>query len=255
MLLEALPGFDAEQAVREALLLEQIRVAARPLWMKVYAHEAKDIDLAEKLGGVAIQLTPPWKYEVGDELRQWSAQHLGTTEIIADADRNAIRELEAIHYIAQHARWSRTASRERLLDYFADDHSATSPSVWDAGRSVCIKRNGCIVAAGLLWPGVSADTNEGREVSLLSQPYEGSCTRTDKEACLAAIIESAVGGEILLIDSHQTEALEREMMCDVPGRLQSATDTWMAIVAIPVPGTLAPAPIPALRTSGGGVMG
>lgn len=235
-----LDGVDAD-AVRDALLRAQVEASTLPLRMKVYEHQAGDQALARRFGGVAIQATPPWRFAVDGAMRAWAAEHRAAVDPIGDADRPDVRELEVDHYIAQHAAWSPAAPRELMLDYFAEDHEPGSPTAWDPERSVLLRREGHVIAAALLWPGSNGAPGDGREVSLLSRPYEGPHARADKEACLAAVIDSAADGEVLLVDCHVTEALERDMMMTVPGRTHAATDTWMAIVSIPVPG--APRPV------------
>lgn len=231
---------DADD-VRDALLRAQVEASTLPLRMKVYEYQSGDRALARRFGGVAIQATPPWRFAVDDVMRAWAAEHRAAVEPIGDADRPDVRELEVDHYIAQHASWSPAAPRAVMLDYFAEDHEPGSPTAWDRKRSVLLRREGRVVAAALLWPGSNGAPGDGREVELLSRPYEGTRARADKEACLAAVIDGSVDGEVLLVDCHVTEALERDMMSAVPGRTRAATDTWMAIVSIPVPG--APRPV------------
>lgn len=233
---------EAPDAVRDALLRAQVEASTLPLRMKIYEHQTIDRAQARWFGGVAIQTTPPWRFAVDHAMRAWAAAHHGPVEPIGEADRQAVRELEVDHYIAQHASWSPTAPRSVMLDYFAEDHEPGNPSTWDPQRSVLLRRGGQVVAAALLWPGSNGAPTDGREVGLLSRPYEGPNARTDKQACLAAPVDGAPDGEVLLVDCHLTEGLERDMMLAVPGRTHAPTDTWMAIVAIPVPG--APRPVP-----------
>lgn len=62
------------------------------------------------------------------------------------------------------------------------------------------------------------------------------------EACLAGVVDRCGDDDVLLVDSHVTEAVETAMMLDVPGRFPG--DGWTAIVALPVPGGLRPAAMP-----------
>ena len=235
---------DADD-VRDALLRAQVEASTLPLRMKVYEYQAGDRALARRFGGVAIQATPPWRFAVDDVMRAWAADHRAAVEPIGDAHRPDVRELEVDHYLAQHASWNPAAPRAVMLDYFAEDHEPGSPTAWDPKRSVLLRREGRVVAAALLWPGTNGAPGDGREVELLSRRYEGPHARADKEACLAAIIDSAADSEVLLVNCHVTEALERDMMMAVPGRTRAATDTWMAIVSIPAPGEPRPVAVDA----------
>ncbi|UEJ81330.1 hypothetical protein Bra3105_10755 [Brachybacterium halotolerans subsp. kimchii] len=235
------------RGVDDALLQAQVDASTVPPRMKIYEHQVADQQLAERFGGIAVQVTPPWRYVVGPEMRAWAAQHgpVGSAEIgpaLAEEPGDLLA-LEVDHYIDQHASWSPTAPRESLLVELGEDHDPQSPSTWDRDRSRALRRDGQLVAAVLVWP---AEDDEGgaREVSLLSRPYVGPSSRADKEACLAALIDASADGHELLIDSHLTMREEWAMMREVPGLVPSDGTGWMAIAAIPVPSGPAPRPVP-----------
>lgn len=236
------PGVDLAD-VEDALLRAQIAASGRPLRMKIYAGMHRERELAIRHGGIAVQVTPPWRYVIGPELREWADAHQAEppaeVRAIGEDDRESVRDLEAEHYVAQHAAWSPSAPVGAMRELFAESHDPASEETYDPQRSVVLVREGEICAAALLWPFDEEFT--GREVTLLSRPYVGPHSRADKEACLAALIGSGADGESLLVDSHLTEQHEAEMMREIPGLVGSAED-WMAITAIPV--SKGPAPIP-----------
>lgn len=228
--------------------------------MKIYASDHFDRALAVRHGGVAVQVTPPWRYIVGPELRQWADVHRASDpngpdgssdrpvpEPITDADREAVLDLEVDHYMAQHASWSPTASREVMRAELGEDHEPGSEGAYDSRRSVLLRGGGRVVAAALLWPGSNGAPADGSELSLLSRPYVGPHSRRDKESCLAAVIDASEDGDALLIDSHLTEDDETAMMRDLPGLVADDATDWMAIVAVPVPGGPTPAAFPRER--------
>ncbi|MBK0331318.1 hypothetical protein I8D64_07870 [Brachybacterium sp. MASK1Z-5] len=245
MLLEVAPDLRG-QGVDDALLRAQVDASTAPPRMKIYEHQIDDQQLAARFGGIAVQVTPPWRYVVGPEMRAWAAQHgpVGSAEIgpaLAEEPGDLLA-LEVDHYIDQHASWSPTAPRESLLAELGEDHDPRPPSTWDRGRSRALRRDGRLLAAVLVWP--ADDEGGAPEVSLLSRPYVGPSSRADKEACLAALIEASADGDELLIDSHLTMREEWAMMREVPGLAPSDGRDWMAITAIPVPGGPEPAPVP-----------
>lgn len=246
--LETLPESDLPPGVspadvEDALLSAQITVSDRPLRMKIYAHMQRERDLAIRHSGIAVQVTPPWRYVVGPELREWADDHRTAHDAevrqIQEHDRESVRDLEAEHYVAQHAAWSPSAPAAVMRELFAEHHDPASEEAYDPQRSVALERGGEIVAAALLWP-LEADL-DGREVTLLALPYDGPRSREDKELCFAALIASSCDGETLLVDSHLTERTEAAMMREIPGLVGTSED-WMAIVAIPV--SEGPGPIP-----------
>lgn len=193
-----------------------------------------------------------------------AADHGGAAP--AASDRAEIARLEAEHYVAQHAGWDPSADADTLTTLFADDHDPASGSSWDAERSRIIRREGRVVAAALLWPAEESDSDSlalagqteragdaaaeteqaatesagaeqpGREISLISDRYGTPESWADKLACLAAIIDTADDGDVLLVDSHLTEQMEREQIAAIPG-LDPAYDwEWTALIAIPLPG-------------------
>lgn len=258
MLLEVAP--DARgQGVDDALLRAQVDASSVPPHMKIYEHQVADQQLAARFGGIAVQVTPPWRYVVGPEMRAWAAQHrpAGAASIgpPRPADSEELLALEVDHYIDQHASWTPTAPREVMLAELGEDHDPQAPGTWDRARSRVLRRDGRIAAAVLVWPADDAadaadaedlggGESEAPEVSLLSRPYVGPTSHADKEACLAALIEASADGDQLLIDSHLTMREEWAMLRDVPGLAPSDGTAWMAITAIPVPGGPEPVPVP-----------
>ncbi|WP_152353915.1 hypothetical protein [Brachybacterium subflavum] len=269
MLLEVAPDVQG-QGVDDALLHAQVEASSVPPRMKIYEHQVSDQQLAARFGGIAVQVTPPWRYVVGPEMRAWATQHAPDRTVSISPPRPAdsadLLALEVDHYIDQHVSWSPTAPREVMLAELGEDHDPQTPGTWDRGRSRVLQRDGRIAAAVLVWPADDAsdadagnqDGSEGEggdasgaasasgapEISLLSRPYAGPTSRADKEACLAALIEASADGDQLLIDSHLTMREEWAMMREVPGLVPSDGTGWMTITAIPVPGGPAPVPVP-----------
>lgn len=250
LMLETLPGSPSE--VADALVTAQIAVSDANLHLKIIGTQAERLALAERMGAVAIQAMPPWRYVVGPALRSWARQHLQGAEPITNADREDVLTLEAQHYVAQHAGWSPTADVETMRAELTGDHDPTSPSAWDADRSRLLRRDGRIVAAALLWPEADdsawvadpADVAGGREVTLLTDPLDGPDSVADRAACLAALIDACADGEHLLIDSHLSLAHEQALRASLPP-VPGGPEDWTVIAVIPVPGAPVPPPLPA----------
>lgn len=233
LVLETLPEY--RDTASAPLVEAQLEVSLLPLRMKIYGDQAADQQLAAHFGGVAVQLAPPFGRIVTEELQGWAQSHqpkVGTIEPIKDSDLETLLELYVDDYIDQHASWSPAAERSVLLREFAPDFAPDASESFDRERSVLLRRDGDIVAAGLLWP--HDDEFDGREVSFVARPYWGPDARADKEAVLGAVIASAATGDSLLIDSHLSMRDEFAMIADLPGAQHDGH--WMAIVAIPVPG-------------------
>lgn len=246
MLLEVLPELR-EQGIEDQLLRSQLEVSTVPPHMKIHADQKAEQRLAARFGGIAIQVTPPWRYVVVPELRDWAAEHAGGAEPTRETDGRALQELEVDHYIAQHESWSPTVPREQLLEELAEDHDPSSPTTWNRERSRVLRRGDEIVAAALVWGGSNGAGVDAPEVSLLSRPYLGPSSRRDKEACLAAVVAASADGDELLLDSHLSLPEETAMMQAVPGLEGTPETDWMAIIALPVPDGPAPIAFPRER--------
>lgn len=230
-------GTDLE----DQLLAAQIAVSTVPLTVKLTRDTPAMTALSARHRGFAYQLCPPWAYVVGPEMRAWAARHIAAHRAPTAGDSQALAQLEAEHYAAQHAAWNPSAPIDTMLDAFADDHDPDAPG-YDRDRSVVIERDGRVVAAALVWPGSNAvpdldltgEAEEGgREVTLLSNPYDSPAAWRDKAACIAAVVERSADGDRLLIDSHATQRGEIALMGNVPGLDPAHDDEWTALVAIP----------------------
>lgn len=233
LVLETLPEY--RDAASASLVEAQLDVSLLPLRMKIYGDQVAYQQLAADFGAIAVQLAPPFGRTVTEELQQWAQRHrpeAGTIEPIKDSDLEALLELYVDDYIDQHASWSPAAERAVLMHEFAPDFARDASESFDRERSVLLRRDDEIAAAGLLWP--HDEDFGGREVSFVTRPYWGPDARADKEAVLGAVIASAAIGDCLLIDSHLTMRDEFAMIADLPGAQQDGQ--WMAILAIPVPG-------------------
>jgi hypothetical protein len=155
MLLEVSPDMQG-QGVDDALLRAQVDASSVPPHMKISEHQVADQQLAARFGGIAVQVTPPWRYVVGPEMRAWAAQHrpTGAASIgpARPADSEDLLALEVDHYIHQHASWTPTARREVMLAELGEDHDPQAPGTWDRARSRVLRRGGRIAAAVLVWP-------------------------------------------------------------------------------------------------------
>lgn len=237
------------QGVGTALLRAQIAVSTRPLRVKITQNAAAAWSLARSFGGVVEQACPPWRRIVGPELRAWAQSHRKTdptmiVRSITPEDLPALAALDADHYVAQHARWSPSASCEVLLELLADDFTAEGI---DMSLTRVAIEDGRIVAAACVWP---CEASEGQqsadprpvEVSIIVDRHDDPARRPAMAACLAAVIDASKDGAVYGIDSHLTERVEYEFVRSVPSR--DGTDSWMALVAIPVPGGPEPIPVP-----------
>lgn len=243
--LEILPDAELGEedwcTVAAALLTAQRSVSTLPLRLKPTSDDARLVEVCARLGGVLVQLMPPWRYRVDEALLAWADAHSSTPDnleaVPAETDlREEMLDLYVEHYTAQHARWSPAAAPATLRTENAPDVVPGTEGAYDPERSTVLLREGHLVAQALVWP---AEPDGGTEVTLQSRPHEGPTARTDMEACLAAAVLAAPEGTTLLIDSHAGEVLESAMLQDVPG---PEDEEWTAIVALPVPG--GPAPIP-----------
>ena len=245
--------------VADALLEAQIAVSTLPLHVKPSAHEPELAALCARHGSVLVQLMPPWRYVVGQALRDWAREHLTTHDCLTATDlstassstgvgegslRVQMLDLYVEHYTAQHSRWSPAAAPEQLRAENAPGFAPGGEVSFDPSRTTLLLRDGALVAQALAWP---PEPDGGTEITVQSRPHEGPTAREDMEACLAAVITRSADGDLLLIDSHVSEELESAMMRDLPGPDSHPEDTWTAIVAIPVPGGPAPIPLPSGR--------
>lgn len=256
MLLEVAPEHEAD-GTGDALLAAQREISHAALHVKLTARQEMLIALLERAGGVAIQAMPPWRYVVGPAMRAWAEAHRqrggsGPDPLpIGPADRSAVLDLEAAHYVAQHAGWSPSAPLDVMRAELAAGHEEGAECAYDPVRSRVLHRGGRVVAAALLWPeddggGWTADTEVtagGREVSLIADLADPRANE-DKALCLAGLVAACADGDQLLIDSHLSLAAEQELLRDLPGRVENPED-WGAIVAVPVAGAPAPIPLPA----------
>ena len=231
------------RGVGTSLLAAQIAVSDRPLHVKLYASARAGRALARRVGGVAVQATPPWRYAINAALRAWAARRSSGAEKPTAADAPELLDLEVRHYLDQHARWSPAAEGALRAAFAADVHPGGDDG-FDPQRSVVVRRGGDIVAAGLVWPQHSGPPVAGREVSLICLQHGDLRARVDLEACLAGVIDRCDDADVLLIDSHVTESVETAMLGDLPGPEPFPGDEWMAIVAIPVPGGPEPVAMP-----------
>lgn len=251
----------AERAdIEDALLRAQIDASTLPLRLKPSEDEPLLVDLCRRHGAVLVQLMPPWRYPVGPRLRAWAADHravrpntmaspglapatgdVPVAEAAGDAHLDAMLDLYVEHYRAQHAAWSPAAAPEELRRENAADFVAGAEGAPHPDLSTVLWRDGHLVAQALVWP---AEPDGSREVTLQNRSGTDGSARADMEACLAGVIERSADGDVLLIDSHATEALESAMVRDVPRDGDDTVDAWTAIIGIPVPGGPAPIPIP-----------
>jgi hypothetical protein len=226
-------------AIAIALIRTLRDTSDRPLHLKLGPGSTLEREVAHVFGAVTIQAMPPWRYVVGPELRSWAATHRGPVELTTTTDPGAMLDLLVRHYLDQHAAWSpadETALRRELA-------AEVEPGGHDADRSVILRRDGRLVAAGLLWP-EDVEPWGGPEVSLVCADHGTAQGRVDMEVCLAGVIDRSPDGAVLLVDSHVTEEVESAMMRDVPGPPPHPSDGWGAIVAIAVDGGPPPLPMP-----------
>lgn len=217
----------------DALLTAQLEVSTRPLTAKPTATDRDDLALLARHGARLVQLMPPWRYPVDATLRAWAASRSdadGAIVAAADDDPEAITSLFVRHYAAQHASWMPAAEEGVLRAQFADFLDVSDEEGYDVLRSVSLMRDGALVAQALV------DRGEEAEVALQTMPREGAWARADLEACLAALVARSADGDVLLVDSHRTEATETALVEGVPGPPPHPDDGWTAIVEIPLPG-------------------
>lgn len=217
----------------DALLTAQLEVSTLPLTTKPTAIDRDDLALLARHGARLVQLMPPWRYVVDASLRAWAAAQPASDGAIvpaADVDPEAVAALFVRHYAAQHASWMPAADEAVLRVRFADFLDATCDDGYDVHRSVALVRDGVLVAHALVGRGEEA------EVALQTLPREGARAQADLEVCLAAVIARSTDDDVLLIDSHRTEATETALMDAVPGPPPHPDDAWTAIVEIPLPG-------------------
>lgn len=232
--------------VADALIEAQLSLSTRPLRLKPKAHELDLVDLCARHGGVLVQLMPPWRYVINPAIRTWAEKHQVTpddltADIAGDLRSEEMLDLYVDHYTEQHASWSPAAHPSKLREENAPDFVPGAAGAFDPGRSTVLTRDGRIAAQALAWPG---DDDGGTEITLQSRPYASPTAREDMEACLASVIKRSAEGDVLLIDSHASENLETAMMRAVPGPPPHPTDSWTAIVALPVPDGPSPHPLP-----------
>lgn len=239
---EVLPQYR-RQGVGAALLAAQIQVSDRPLRMKISTSMVAERALARCFGGVAVQATPPWHYSITTQLRGWAERRVGEADVPTATDAPELLDLLAQHYLDQHRAWS-PADEAALRAAFADDVDPGGSSGYDPDRSTILRRDGRIVAAGLVWPQAPDAPAAGDEVSLVCARHDDPAGRADMELCLAGVIQRCRDDAVLLIDSHVTEAVEAAMMQGVPGPVGGENDEWMVIVALPVPGGPKPIAMP-----------
>ncbi|WP_409483675.1 hypothetical protein [Arsenicicoccus dermatophilus] len=238
LVLEVLP--ELRGAADDALLAAQFEVSTRPLSMKIDASARHDLALARRHRAVLVQLCPPWRFTVDAALHTWAAGRGGACAPVTDADRPELLDQFVHHYRAQHAWWSPAASIPVLAQQLRDGFEPGDAS-FDLARSRLLRRDGTVVAAGLLWP--PEDDGEPAELTLTALPYQSPTARVDLEACLAAVLTCLPDGAVVEIDSHVTEPVESALVRDLPA---TAEGEWLAIVEVPVPG--GPTPVPLFRS-------
>lgn len=230
------------RGVATALVQAQVDVSHRPLRVKLRASDVAGRALARRLGGIAVQACPPWRYAVTPALRAWAVQHRASVQVPSAHDAPELLDLEVRYYLDQHAGWS-PAHETSLRETFAVD---LHPGEGGFGprRTTVLRVGGRIVAAALVWPHHPGPPVAGAEVSLICADHGDPASRAGMEACLAGVVDRCSDDDVLLVDSHATEAVETAMMRDVPGPGPFPGDGWLAIVALPAPGGLRPTAMP-----------
>lgn len=94
------------RGVGTALVRAQVDVSHRPLRVKLRARDLAGRALARRLGGIAVQACPPWRYAITPALRTWAAQHRAVVQTPTAHDAPGLLDLEVGHYLDQHAGWS-----------------------------------------------------------------------------------------------------------------------------------------------------
>lgn len=233
--------------VADALLEAQIAVSTLPLRVKPASDDAEAVALCARHDGVLVQVMPPWRYTVGPRLRAWADAHRATRDGLraqpaSTATRGDMLSLFVEHYTAQHMAWSPASPADRLRELFAPDFAVGAEGALHLGRCTVLVRSGRLVAQAIVWP---PQDDGAAEVTVQCTPPVGAAGRRDMEACLAAVMDGAGDGDVLLIDSHLTETVESAMLHDLPSDPDARGNQWTAVVDIPVPDGPEPIPFPA----------
>lgn len=231
------------RGVATALLRAQVDVSHRPLRVKLRASDLAGRALARRLGGIAAQACPPWRYATTSALRAWAVQHRALVQAPTAHDAPELLDLEVRHYLDQHAGWSPAHEASLRETLAVDVHPGEGG--FDPGHTTVLRVEGRIVAAALVWPHHPGPPVGGAEVSLICTHHGDPASRAGVEACLAGVVDRCDDDDVLLVDSHATEAVETAMMRDVPGPGDLPGDEWLAIVVLPAPGGLRAAAMPA----------
>lgn len=239
LVLEVRPDVADPSEAARALTSAVLAASDRPLHLKVRESMTLERDLVRTFGGVPIQAMPPWRYPVSPELRVWATEHRGRVDSLGPDDAVEVLTLLVRHYVDQHVSWS-PADPRALRTALASD---VEPGGHDPDRSVLLRRDGRVVAAGLVWPEDPESERVEQEVTLVCKRHGDPAGRADLEACLAGVVDRSPDGAVLLVDSHVTEEVESGMVADVPGPMVD-DDGWTVIVALPVDGGPAPIPLP-----------
>lgn len=250
----ALHGTDAERDLLRALT----GTSALPLHSKLEQGDDALRALLVSAGSTLVQLMPPGRYVVDDNLKAWARSTLATQDTdcqlvpAAEVSPEDVLALEVDHYIAQHETWSPAAQRADLLDYLSEDHDPSSPGAWNRDHSRAVTtRDGALLAGALVWGAVEqaeapSRGDEAPEVGHLSRPYASPASWANKLCAIAGVIQSVPMGTVLCIDSHLSMQDEFTAIGSIPGANRD-NGQWRAIVATPAPGGVTPTPLdPAL---------